>query len=228
MIFAIVLAGGSGSRLAGSPTPKQYLTIGGLTLLERVTATFLRHPLVDQLIVAVPKADLEKATHLFAKATKPITIIPGGASRQASSKAAVFSLRNIADPDDIVLIHDAARVLVSADIITRAVNALQQTDAATAAVPAQDTLMQVQPSGFIDRIIDRSSIVMAQTPQAFRYRVIQSAHEHAAEETATDDISLVLGIMPVTYFPGSTTNFKLTTRDDLKLLKALIEKEPNP
>ncbi|MFA5235868.1 MAG: 2-C-methyl-D-erythritol 4-phosphate cytidylyltransferase [Bacilli bacterium] len=226
MIFAILLAGGSGSRLAGIPTPKQYLNLGGMTLLERVAATFLHHQSVDCLVVVVPPSDIEKVSLMFIESRKPVMVVPGGSSRQASSRSGVFALQDNAGPEDIVLIHDAARVLVTSDVIDRAIAALEGADAATAAIKAQDTLMKASSDTSVGSTIDRSDIIMAQTPQAFRYRVIKTAHERAVDLKVTDDVSLVLGTVPVRFFPGSPLNFKVTTNDDLLLLKALIASEP--
>jgi 2-C-methyl-D-erythritol 4-phosphate cytidylyltransferase len=228
MIFAIVLAGGRGSRIVGSAIPKQYLSIGGMTLLERVTAAFSAHPAIDRIVLVVPAPDVEKVALMFRHASKPIAVVPGGTSRQASSKAGVLSLMKIAALDDIVLIHDAARVLVTSDIIDRAIASLEKSDAATAVIPAQDTLMKVKSGLTIEKMINRADIVMAQTPQAFRYRVIKDAHDRAQGIDATDDISLVLGTNKVHYFAGSPLNFKVTTAEDLRLLEAFIDKEPRP
>ena len=224
MVHAIILAGGSGSRLKASPLPKQFIEIEGRTLLERVCATFARHPSIDDLTVVVPGDQMDLSSHALRNLTAiPLTIIPGGATRQASARLGVNKVMERASDHDIILIHDAARVLIDPAIINRAIESMDKADAATAALPAKDTLMTINASRIIDGKIDRSHVINVQTPQAFRARVILEAHEKATACDASDDISIVMGSRQPIYFLGSALNFKVTTDDDLRLLQAVIK-----
>ena len=222
MTYAIILAGGSGTRLKGATTPKQFMEIEGMTILERVTSVFSLHSSIDQLIIVVPETMIEITRQLFKKSEKPLKIIAGGKTRQESSLIAIRAIEAIASDNDIILIHDAARVLVSSDIIDRAIEAMDHYDAASAALPAKDTLMRKDDKDYLISIIDREQALVIQTPQAFRFKTIKTGHLENMNSKVTDDISLVLGRVNVGYFLGSPLNFKVTTEDDVTLLKALI------
>ena len=140
-VTAIIAAGGSGRRL-GAPVPKQLLDLAGQSMLARSVGAFDRHPKVDDVIVALPVDLVDSARTIVGKVTGPIRYVAGGGSRQ-DSVARAFEL--VEEQTDIVLVHDAARPFVSADLITRAIAAAADYGAAIAAVPATDTVKRVTP-----------------------------------------------------------------------------------
>ena len=229
MTFAILLAGGSGTRIHGYSLPKQFITIKQKTLLEWVVNTFVMHPQIDNIVVVAPEdyVSLTEQT-LSSIIDKRPSIISGGFSRQASVYQALKSLINIAKDDDTIIIHDVARVLVTPDIISRGLTVFEGNIGLTAAIPSSDTLMYVTTNQTITHALNRSQIALIQTPQIFRYRTLMNAHQKASSQMATDDISLVLGIVPVKYFLGSSRNFKVTTNDDIFMLKNILEQENAP
>ena len=140
-VTAIIAAGGSGRRL-GAAVPKQLLDLAGQSMLARSVGAFDRHPKVDEVIVALPVDLVDSARTIVGKVTGPIRYVAGGGSRQ-DSVARAFEL--VGEQTDIVLVHDAARPFVSADLITRAIAAAADYGAAIAAVPVTDTVKRVTP-----------------------------------------------------------------------------------
>src|SRR5262245_49537866 len=176
-VSAIIAAGGRGLRFGGAQ-PKQLHQIGGRSILERSVTAFLSHPDVNEVIVALP-VDLVAAPPIYLKrAPKPVLLVVGGARRQDSVSNA---FRSASPHGDIVVVHDAARPFVSADLISRTIAAASESGAALAALQATDTVKLAVPaeagiedsshvgSDFrrtVDRTLDRESIYLAQTPQA--------------------------------------------------------------
>ncbi len=226
MVHAIILAGGSGTRLSDAKLPKQFIKIDGVTLLERVVDVFFTHELINTITIVVPSDYIDLTKKLFAQHQKHISIISGGASRQESSKLGLLHLQSFAMDDDIVLIHDAARILVDQSIITRGISMMSQFKAATAAVEVKDSLRKILHDGKLGEVIDRKTTIILQTPQVFRYQTILSAHLNPITKEATDDISLVMDSGNIGYFLGSELNFKVTTANDLSMLKAILNQGP--
>ena len=225
---AVILAAGSGSR-TGLSTPKQFLPLGGKTVLEHSVQTFHNHPGIDEMVIVTAPEFIEKVKNLV-KAhnwTKVKAILPGGKERFDSSLAAV---RYFADkPDTVMLFHDAARPLVSERIITDALKAMETYNAVDVAIPAVDTIVQCNKEGtYMTSIQDRSLLWRMQTPQGFRQKTIARAYQIAlkdAQFTATDDCGTVLRYLPdekVGIVRGSEKNIKLTYADDLSLLEFLL------
>ena len=137
----VILAAGSGSR-TGLSTPKQFLPLGGKTVLEHSVQTFHDHPGIDQVVIVTAPEFIDKVNQMVAsnRWTKVTAVLPGGKERFDSSLAAV---RHFSDkPDSVMLFHDAARPLVSADIITDTLNAMETYDAVDVAIPTVDTIVQ--------------------------------------------------------------------------------------
>jgi len=224
VISAIIVAGGSGSRLPGA-VRKQYRPLAGRTVLARTLAVFEASPVVDTLLLVVPEEDFNFCRENYLAALrKPVEIVPGGRERQESVYHGLC--RCPQGEDDLVVIHDAVRPLLAAGHLAACVDGARRWGGSILAVPAVDTLKQVSPDGEIEATLDRRSIWLAQTPQAFRTRLIRRAHERARREgiVATDDAQLVerLGA-PVHVVAGSRTNLKITTAEDLLLAEALLQ-----
>jgi 2-C-methyl-D-erythritol 4-phosphate cytidylyltransferase/2-C-methyl-D-erythritol 2,4-cyclodiphosphate synthase len=215
-VTAIIAAGGSGRRL-GSSTPKQLLDVAGQSMLARSVGAFDRHPQVDDVIVALPVDLVDTARGIVGKVAGPIKFVAGGASRQ-DSVARAFEL--VEERTDIVLVHDAARPFVSAELITRAIAAAAAHGAAIAAVPATDTVKRVTPDASAPVIVEtlrREAIYLAQTPQAFRRAVLQDAVALGRTGIdATDEAGLAERAgHTVRVVEGDRGNVKITTAADL-------------
>ena len=224
----VILAAGSGSR-TGLSTPKQFLPLGGKTVLEHSVNTFNNHPGIDQVVIVTASEFIDRVQSMVTanKWAKVTAVLPGGKERFDSSLAAV---RHFSDkPDSVMLFHDAARPLVSADIITDTLNAMETYDAVDVAIPAVDTIVQCDKAGTcMESIQDRSLLWRMQTPQGFRQKTIARAYEIALKDpqfTATDDCGTVLRYLPdvkVGIVRGNERNIKLTYSGDLSLLEFLL------
>ncbi|MEO6213510.1 MAG: 2-C-methyl-D-erythritol 4-phosphate cytidylyltransferase [Vicinamibacterales bacterium] len=215
-VSAIIAAGGSGRRV-GAGTPKQMLEIGGRTILRRSVEAFACHPSIGEVIVALP-ADLASDPPDWLLQYTNTRVVVGGSRRQ-DSVAAAFDDAQVAS--DILLVHDAARPFVSADLISRCIEAAAAHGAAIAAVPVSDTVKHVvsQSSGrLVAGTLRRESIYLAQTPQAFRHDVLARAIALGRSGTdATDEASLAeLGGDQVHVVEGDIENVKITTAADLE------------
>lgn len=226
MNVAIILAGGSGSRLGGE-VPKQLLVVSGQPILAHTIRVFDSHPLIDEVAV-VSRADcIAEVQRVVGEGSfvKVRHILPGGRERYDSSLAALNAY--LCD-DDCLLFHDAVRPMVSQRIITDCIHALAHHDAVGVAVRCTDTVWRVNAEGCIETIPPRDQLRNAQTPQCFRRRVIRRAYDLALSDpafTVTDDCGVVrryLPDVPIFVVDGEPTNIKVTYRQDLKLLEDLL------
>ena len=211
-VSAIIAAGGRGLRFGGT-SPKQLLSLGGRPILARSVDAFVSCDVISEIVVALP-ADLAVAPPDYLRhRSKPVTVVDGGEQRR-DSVANAFA--RIAERAELVVIHDAARPLVSDDVIRRTVTAASETGAAIAALRAHDTVKQTDASGVIAATLPRERIYLAQTPQAFRVPVLRDALRLSGE--ATDEAMLAerAGHI-VRVVDGDPRNLKITTPDDLTL-----------
>ena len=227
-VTAIIAAGGSGRRL-GASVPKQLLDVGGRTLLERSIDAFRSHPAVDEVIVAVPADMLAAPPSCLAwlDGARDVRLVAGGERRQ-DSVANAFAA--VSETVDIVLVHDAARPFVTSDVISRAIEGAVAHGAAIAALPVSDTVKRVMPAGgsVIVETLPREEMFLAQTPQAFRREVLQSAIAagRSAEVTpeVTDEAMLAERAgYRVHVVIGDPGNGKVTTAADLAGARARVE-----
>jgi 2-C-methyl-D-erythritol 4-phosphate cytidylyltransferase len=222
---AVVLGGGMGTRF-GAALPKQLLTLAGKTLVEHCVAAFAAAPGVDEILLVMPLAYHEEAKRLVGDQVS--AIIEGGVTRSDSVRNALAQISaRYPAADTGVLIHDAARPLVTQQIIADCVAALRRHDAIGTAVPTSDTILVVG-NDVIAHVPPRETLYRAQTPQCFRLEIIARAHALAAADPAfvpTDDCGVVLRYLPdipVHIVPGSESNLKVTYPADLAIAEALI------
>jgi 2-C-methyl-D-erythritol 4-phosphate cytidylyltransferase / 2-C-methyl-D-erythritol 2,4-cyclodiphosphate synthase len=212
-IAAILVAAGSGSRF-GAETPKQFVPLAGKPVIRHAAETLAAHVTLLQPVgdaAAIERA-LDGLPHLPA--------VAGGATRQDSVRAGLEAMEG-ARPD-VVLIHDAARPLIPAGTIPALLTALEHESGAIPAVPVADTLKHVA-DGLITATVPRDGLYRAQTPQAFRYKVLLDAHRAVTDIAATDDAALLEAIgESVAIVPGSDDNIKLTYAGDLVRLERVM------
>ena len=215
----LLLAAGTGDRLLARQ-PKALVELHGVPLVRRSAEAACSALGVDDLVVAAPEGYEDRVAEILAQLAKPVRVIAGGASRQASAAAALSA----AGSADAVVVHDAARALCPPELFDRCVDELDRASAVCVATPLADTVKEVG-DGIVRSTLDRSRLWAAQTPQAFRAPVYRRAHAAAARDgvVATDDAALVerLGLR-VRIIPGDTTNIKITTIADLKIAEALL------
>ena len=235
--IAVILAGGTGSRM-GSSVPKQFLPLAGRTVIEHSIETFNNHPAIDEVAVVIHPDWRGRMEEIVAAGhwKKVKKIVDGGSERYMSSLNAVMAY--IDEPDDTnLLLHDAARPWVTKEIVDRVIDALQHHEAVGVAVPSTDTVWEVHPDmneelrikneefimpRFVARIPERKLMWRAQTPQAFRLPLIRDAYQRALQDPmfqATDDCGVVRKYLPgikITVVEGSEENRKITFAEDIK------------
>ncbi|MDX2317863.1 MAG: bifunctional 2-C-methyl-D-erythritol 4-phosphate cytidylyltransferase/2-C-methyl-D-erythritol 2,4-cyclodiphosphate synthase [Hyphomicrobiaceae bacterium] len=230
-IAALIVAAGRGARAAtDARQPKQYCPIGGEAMLTRTISAFAAHPRVDDILVVVHPDDTslyEAASASFASRLQ--TPVIGGTRRQDSVRAGLEAL--VAHGPGLVLIHDAARPFIDADLIARVIAGLDDEAGALPCLPVTDTLKRGE-GGRITGTVARDALWRAQTPQGFKFDAILGAHRAASEEPArefTDDAAVAewFGI-DVALVEGSEHNRKLTTAEDLAIADQMLRTEGGP
>jgi 2-C-methyl-D-erythritol 4-phosphate cytidylyltransferase/2-C-methyl-D-erythritol 2,4-cyclodiphosphate synthase len=219
-VTAIIAAGGAGRRL-GAGKPKQLLDIGGGTMLQHSVTAFFTHPRIDEIVLVLPRgtaAPLALTRDTDRRRPELRTAI--GGERRQDSVANAFAM--VSEASDIVLIHDAARPFVSADLIDRTIDAAAKHGAAIAALQSRDTVKRVDASGTIVDTIPRESIYLAQTPQGFRREVLAQAIAIGRDGVdATDESALAERAGYTVYVvDGDFGNVKITTEEDLAAARA--------
>lgn len=226
---ALIVAGGRGVR-AAAPIPKQYTPLGGVPILSRTVTHFLGHPRIDRVAVVIGPGDRQLYEAAFPVLHPKLTApVEGGDTRQQSVLNGLRALRGAAPSR--VLIHDAVRPFVASDIISGVIDALDAQPGAIAAVPLSDTLKRAGPDLIVAGTSERSGLWRAQTPQGFHYAAILAAHEAAAAAgrfDLTDDAAVAeLHGIKVAIVPGSESNRKLTTADDLAMASQSLAVPPD-
>jgi 2-C-methyl-D-erythritol 4-phosphate cytidylyltransferase len=205
------------------PQPKQFVALAGIPILIHSLRAFASVQRVTAIYVAVRKPEIERVRAQVAEYgfADRVQVVEGGDNRQQSVSNALNALA--AEPDDIVLVHDAVRPLIDAATIDRTIDAVQQFGAAIVGLPAVDTIKQVERTAhgaLITSTIPREFVVLAQTPQGFRYGLLQKAFAEATEDgfIGTDEASVVERAgLPVAVVHGSQVNLKITQPGDLEL-----------
>ncbi len=231
----IVLAGGKGSRMQ-SDVPKQYMELLGKPLLYYALKAFEESDVESVVLVTAEGEEDYCRKELVERYgfTKVVAITAGGAERYASVWNGLKCLKDRdamaqgeSGETDIVLIHDGARPLVTAELINRLIAETEQYGACVAGMPVKDTIQMTDERGTITLTPKRDSLWTAQTPQAFEFSLAYDAYEQLMAESeinVTDD-AMVVGMyneIPIQMVRGSYTNIKVTTPEDLVLAEAFL------
>ena len=211
MNIALILAAGSGTRMGNADKPKQFLPIYGKPLMIHTIEAFEINDDVDKIVIVTNEQYIDQVK-VWCKQydlSKVKDVVAGGNSRQISVYNGLKAVEElVSSPDDIIVIHDAARPLISQKIIN-------------------DNIAVCKDNEIISDIPNRNELYQGQTPQTFKFNIIKDAHEKALKEdipNVTDDAKLVLSFgIDVHLVEGSAQNFKITTFDDLMMLKALLK-----
>lgn len=217
-VAVIIVAAGRGRRL-GEELPKQYISLAGKTILRRTVEVFLNVPSVNLVQTVIHENDLD----LYRQATAELTILPpvnGGKTRQQSVMKGLQALGP--HEPDIVLIHDAARPFVTVELIEQIISQTAEHGAVIPVLPVTDTIKRLE-DGKVTATLDRTTLARAQTPQAFRFKLIFMAHRKQEGQDMTDDCAVAesCGISVLT-LTGDNGNFKITTREDLGKAEQMI------
>jgi ribitol-5-phosphate 2-dehydrogenase (NADP+) / D-ribitol-5-phosphate cytidylyltransferase len=224
---AVVLAGGTGTRIGGD-VPKQLIVIAGKPVIEHAIAAMQRAPLIDEIVVVMAPGYLQQIRALVDNGGyhKVSQVLAGAATRTGSTAVALAAL---GDQECNVLLHDAARPLVSQEIIAANVAALGHHQAVHTAIASADTVIEVDPvqNRLVD-VLPRHLLRRAQTPQSFRLSTIRAAYAAAARDsafTATDDSTAVLRYLPgveIAVVEGHQRNLKITEPIDVSIAEMLL------
>ncbi len=220
---AIIPSGGIGSRILSS-IPKQYVKVLGKELIAYTLQVFQKCNLVDEIIIPAQPSyfNLLKSIKKEFNLTKITKIIEGGKERQDSVYCGLKQLD--LENDDLVIVHDAARPLLTQTLLENSIIAAKKYDSIVVAKKANDTL--IKGSTNVDEYLDRTNIYYAQTPQIFRYKILLEAFELAIRNNfyGTDESMLVKNAnFDVRIVEGETINFKVTTQSDLELLELILK-----
>ncbi|HTS68359.1 MAG TPA: 2-C-methyl-D-erythritol 4-phosphate cytidylyltransferase [Terriglobia bacterium] len=224
-VLAIIPAAGTGIRMGGG-TPKQFLSLEGVPIFVHTLRKFAACDAIDNIILGVRPEDMDRASKAMdsERLGKKVRLIAGGASRQET----VARCLDEAPPEtDVVVVHDAVRPFVELDMIRQVVEAARREGAVILAIPSIDTVKKVERQT-ITGTIPRERIVLAQTPQAFRFNILRQAFDRALAEGyyGTDESSLVEREgFDVTVLMGSDRNIKITKPSDLPLARLFIAQE---
>lgn len=221
---AIIAAAGSSRRMQGQD--KLWMPLAGRLTLARTIDVFEASPLIDRIVLVLNAERIADAEQLCRQEgwQKIAGILAGGERRQDSVRVGLDALSRIDPQCRWVMIHDGARPLVTSTMLEAGLQAARQHSAAIAAVPIKDTIKHVR-DGFVTATIDRSRHVAIQTPQVFSFPLIHSAHQTPeAREDVTDDAALLerLGHRAA-IFPGSYSNIKITTLEDVQIAEAFLK-----
>jgi 2-C-methyl-D-erythritol 4-phosphate cytidylyltransferase len=223
-VCAVIAAGGSGSRFA-SGLPKQFMTLLGKPIIAWSAELIQRNPYIDGAVMVmreefIPQWEDIAERYGFGKFT---AAVPGGGDRQTSVYAGILRAAESAGADAIIAVHDGARPLASQEALNEAIEAADRYGGAVVSVPARDTVKQAE-GAFVSGTPERSSLYIAQTPQAFRLELLLRAHEAARAQcfTGSDDAVLVERIGgAVRLITGSYRNIKITHPEDLAIAEVL-------
>jgi 2-C-methyl-D-erythritol 4-phosphate cytidylyltransferase len=226
---AIIVAAGQGVRM-GAVAKKQYMPIAGSPVLYHTMLPFDRCRMVEEIFMIIADSDQDICMKEVIERRiwqKPIHLTKGGATRQES----VFNgLQATKGRFDVVVIHDGVRPLIDDEKICNTIASAYSFGAAVMAIPSNDTVKTVGEDEYVKETLERRTIRLAQTPQAFRFEIIYEAHiaAQAGQYEETDDSALVERLkIPVKFVLGSSDNIKITTHNDLILAEALIQKNDN-
>lgn len=234
VVFAVIFAGGLGSRMRSRDIPKQFLIIHGEPIIVRTVRHFQEHPQVDSAIVVSNAEWLDYCRDLLAThgMEKVASVVPGGSTGQESIYHGLCEAERIAgDERVVVLVHDGVRPLIDADTITRNIEAVERTGSAVTCVHAKETVLVCGNSGDVESIPDRSALELARAPQSFWLDDLLAAHRDAIARGRNDYIDSASMMfergVALTPVEGPAENMKVTTPDDFFSLQAILNAREN-
>lgn len=227
MNIALIIAGGSGQRMH-QDIPKQFLNVQDKPVIIYTLEAFQKHPDIDAIQVVLLDGwhEILKAYAKQFNITKLVGVVSGGENGQASILNGILAIKEKYSDEDIVLVHDAIRPMVSEEIISDNIAKCKLYGSAIAAIPCAEAMLETENRNFSNSVYDREKLMRTQTPQAFPLGKLVWAHERAKEVGITNSVAsctlmIELG-QTVQFSAGSEKNIKLTTTDDLEIFKALL------
>ena len=225
--IAIIIAGGNGERM-GQDIPKQFLNVEDKPIIIYTLEAFQKHPNIDGIIVSCLDGwqEILKAYAKQFNITKLVSVVSGGKNGQESIYKGLLEAKRLYNQEDMILIHDAIRPMVTDDIISDAIAVCQNYGNATAVVPCTTVVLKKNDERYSNEVVDRDQLYLTQTPQVFILEDLLNAHEEAQKKGITSSIAsctlyIELG-KKVYYSIGSEINIKLTRPADIQIFKALL------
>ena len=226
-VVALLTAGGTGSRMH-QDIPKQFITVNERPVIVYTLEAFQNHPEIDAIAVVCIEG-WDQVVWAYARQfniTKLQYVVPGGQNGQGSIRNGVFELERHYSSDDFVLIHDAIRPMVSAEIISDNIQVAKEHGNAITAIPCAEAMLQTEDGIVSSGSFSRDRLKRTQTPQAFRIGDIRDLHRRALAAGITNSVAsctLMIEMGEQVFFSaGSEKNIKLTTLDDIDIFKALL------
>lgn len=234
MISVVIFAGGTGSRMKTSTKPKQFLELHGKPIIIHTLEHFEQHPLIDSIVVVCIKDWIGYLKNLLSKfqISKVVQVVEGGETGQMSIFNGLQAVKKLSSSDDdIVLIHDGVRPLITQNIISKNIECVKENRTAITVKPVIETIIQVDEHNNITDVVDRSSCQTAVAPQAFYLHEIYNNHLKAQSENRldfTDSATLMryYGVQLSTVM-GEPENIKITTPSDFYIFRAIYELREN-
>lgn len=227
MNIALIIAGGVGQR-TNQDIPKQFINVNDKPVIVYTLEAFQNHKDIDAIEVVCLDGwhDILSAYAKQFNITKLHKIVSGGENGQSSIRNGVYSISESFSKDDIILVHDAIRPMISEEIITDCINTCKEYGSAITSIPCAEAMLYTTDKVQSDKIISRDELLRTQTPQAFSVGRLKAAHEEALKRGITNSVAsctLMIELGEKVYFSkGSEKNIKLTTADDFEIFRALL------
>lgn len=231
-IYAMILAGGKGSRMGNVERPKQFMEIGGKPIIVHTIEKFAIHAEFDRIIVLSPQAWITHTNDLIRKyvpmMSDRLVVLQGGATRNETIMNGIRYIDENGDLDDdtIIVTHDAVRPFVTRRIITENIQAAIEFGACDTVIPATDTIVESTDHSFISSIPERADMYQGQTPQSFKAKKLREIYDNltvAEREILTDACKiLVMKGERVQLIEGDVTNIKITYPSDIRMAESFL------
>ncbi len=231
MNIALILAGGVGSRMNMADFPKQYIEVQGRPIISYCLRTFEQHPEIDAIMIVADEKWHPYVQEWLQKdgISKFKGFVQPGRTRQLSIYNGLKQMSVFAGSEDIVVIHDAARPLLPAELITSCITANAQADGVMPVLPAKDTFYESGDGSHITRLIKRSTLFAGQAPESFHFGSYYAAHQKLSDAelekiNGSSELAYLQGLN-VVMIPGAEINFKITTQADLQMFETYLSGE---
>ena len=228
--YAVIFAGGVGSRMRGARVPKQFLELGGKSIIAHTIDHFEKHPMVAGVVVVCVASGMDHMRAIVKEAhyTKVLSIVPGGETGQDSIFKGLSELDRlgIVDDESIVLIHDGVRPLIDGDTITACIESVERYGPTATVASSPETIIE-EEDGVVERVVDRSRCKLARAPQGFKFKDLYAEHLRARSEDRHDFIDSI-SLMShygheVHTVEGPADNIKVTTQRDFFAFKGFMD-----
>ncbi|MDY6367477.1 MAG: IspD/TarI family cytidylyltransferase [Clostridia bacterium] len=231
MNYVIIFAGGKGTRMKGTDIPKQFLEIGGKSILCHTVEKFEKNPLINGIVVVANPDFYDKTVDVLKSGgfTKIIKTVNGGNSPIDSQYNGLTALKGIADDNDVILLHDGVRPLIDQKTITECIETVEKHGNAITVSPAIETIALIDEGGAINNTVDRNKCMLARAPQGVKFGELYSFHELSLKQGVHNFIDTASMLLyygkTLNTVVGPQENVKVTTISDFYACKALIENQ---